>query len=137
MKPFKIQHVQELKLNDLPQRSIFGEWALGKLADDALFYRKIVFSDKAHFWLNGCVNKHNFRFWSEDQPEELQKRSQFGAVYGLVASLNRTSSKMLRMVNGERYRMMISNLFFDQKSKSLTSMTCGFNKTVPDATQHA
>ena len=51
VKPFKIQLVQELKLNDLPQRRIFGEWALGKLAEDPLHYRKIVLSYKAHFWL--------------------------------------------------------------------------------------
>ena len=29
-RPFKIQLVQELKPNYLPQRRIFGEWALGK-----------------------------------------------------------------------------------------------------------
>ena len=39
---------------------IFGEWALEKLAED-------------HFWLNGYVNKQNCLFWSEGQPEELQK----------------------------------------------------------------
>ena len=63
----------KLKQNDLPQRRIFIEWALGKLAEDPLLYRKIVFSDEAHFWLNGYVNKQNCRFWSEDQPEALQK----------------------------------------------------------------
>ena len=59
VKPFKIQLLQELKPNDLPQRRIFGEWALGKLSEDPR--------------LNGYVNKHNCRFCSEDQPEELQK----------------------------------------------------------------
>ena len=58
-KPFKIQLVQELKLNGLQQRRIFGEWALGKLAEDPPFYRKIVFSNEAHFWRNGCLNKQN------------------------------------------------------------------------------
>ena len=67
--------MQDLKPNDLPQRRIFGEWALGKLAEVPLFDRKIVFSDEAHFWLNGYVNKENCRSWSEDQPEELQKLS--------------------------------------------------------------
>ena len=36
-KPFKIQLVQELKPNELTQRRIFGEWALGKLAEVPLF----------------------------------------------------------------------------------------------------
>ena len=73
VKPFKIQLVQELKPNDLPLRRIFGEWGLGKLAEDPLLYRKFVFSDKAHFWLNEYVNKQNYLFWSEDQSEALQK----------------------------------------------------------------
>ena len=33
------------------------EWDLGKMAEDLLLYQKIVFSDEAHFWLNGYVNK--------------------------------------------------------------------------------
>ena len=44
-----------------------------KLAEDALLYRKIVFTGETHFWLNGYVNKQIFRFWSEDQPELFQK----------------------------------------------------------------
>ena len=46
--------VQELKPNDLLQHKIFGEWALEKVAENTLLYRKI-----AHFWLNGYVNKQN------------------------------------------------------------------------------
>ena len=63
----------EFKSNDLTQRRIYGDWSLGKLAEDLLLYQKIVFSDEAHFWLNGYVNKHNCGFWSEDQSKELQK----------------------------------------------------------------
>ena len=47
--------------------------AIQKLAEDPLLYRKIVFSNEAHFWLNGYVNEPNRQFWSEDQPEALQK----------------------------------------------------------------
>ena len=28
------------------------------------FHRKIIFSDEAHFWFNGFVNKQNMRYWS-------------------------------------------------------------------------
>ena len=59
----------------------FGEWGLGKLAEDPFLYRKIVFSNETHFWLDGYVNKQHSRFWSEDQPEAcIRKKSQFGAV---------------------------------------------------------
>ena len=37
-------------------------------------------------------------------------------------------------VNGELYREMISNFFYP-RCMSLTCLTCGFNKTVPHATQ--
>ncbi|GFY07082.1 histone-lysine N-methyltransferase SETMAR [Trichonephila clavipes] len=33
------------------------------------FHRRILFSDEAHFWLNGYVNKQNCRIWSEANPQ--------------------------------------------------------------------
>ncbi|GFV15911.1 uncharacterized protein TNCV_988941 [Trichonephila clavipes] len=33
------------------------------------FHKRILFSDEAHFWLNGYVNKHNCRIWSEANPQ--------------------------------------------------------------------
>ena len=75
VKPTKFQLMQELKSNDLPQCRILGEWALGKLAEDILLYRKTVFSGEADFWLNGYVNKQNCRFWYEGQSKVLQKLS--------------------------------------------------------------
>ncbi|GFV58852.1 hypothetical protein TNCV_1260791 [Trichonephila clavipes] len=29
------------------------------------YHKLILFSDEAHFWLNGYVNKQNCRIWSE------------------------------------------------------------------------
>ncbi|GFX24806.1 transposable element Tc3 transposase [Trichonephila clavipes] len=37
-----------------------------KLGD---FHKRILFSDEAHFWLNGYVNKQNCRIWSEANPQ--------------------------------------------------------------------
>ena len=72
-------------------------------------YRKNVFSDEEHFWLNGYVNKQNCRF----QPEELQKLPMLQKVtvwcglwagsiigpYVLKDAANRNVT-----VNAERYR---------------------------------
>ncbi|GFV79949.1 transposable element Tc3 transposase [Trichonephila clavipes] len=33
------------------------------------FHKRILFSDEAHFWLNGYVNKQNCRNWSEANPQ--------------------------------------------------------------------
>ncbi|GFT84998.1 hypothetical protein TNCV_2507921 [Trichonephila clavipes] len=36
---------------------------------NAIFEKRILFSDEAHFWLNGYVNKQNCRIWSEANPQ--------------------------------------------------------------------
>jgi hypothetical protein len=101
VKPFKIQLVQVLKPNDLPQRRIFGEWALDKLAEDPLFYRKIVFSDEAHSFLVEMSKIAVFRVKSSQKHcksyQCIQKKSLFGVDYGLAESLGRISSKMMRI----------------------------------------
>ncbi|GFU67491.1 hypothetical protein TNCV_1599731 [Trichonephila clavipes] len=33
------------------------------------FHKRILFSDEAHFWLNGYINKQNCRIWSEANPQ--------------------------------------------------------------------
>ncbi|GFT90617.1 hypothetical protein TNCV_3128031 [Trichonephila clavipes] len=33
------------------------------------FHKRILFSDEAHFCLNGYVNKQNCRIWSEANPQ--------------------------------------------------------------------
>ncbi|GFW28953.1 uncharacterized protein TNCV_202761 [Trichonephila clavipes] len=46
------------------------------------FHKRILFSDEAHFWLNGYVNKQNCRIWSEANPQMFGDRliSRFGPV---------------------------------------------------------
>ncbi|GFT82348.1 hypothetical protein TNCV_4651401 [Trichonephila clavipes] len=33
------------------------------------FHKRTLFSDEAHFWLNGYYNKQNCRIWSEANPQ--------------------------------------------------------------------
>ena len=87
-----------------------------------------MFSDEAHFWLNGYVNKQNCRFWNVYQPEELQKLPMHpekvtvwcgswadGIIgpYFFKDAANRNVTK-----NGERYREMISNFSFAQNARA-------------------
>ena len=99
--------MQELKSNDLPQRRIFGGLALGKLTEDPLLYRKIMFSDDANCWMHGYANKKNCRFYSEGQPKALEK-------------LPKHSEKVI-----------IGPYFFKD-----AALLAGFNKTVPHSTQY-
>ncbi|GFV28999.1 hypothetical protein TNCV_2275321 [Trichonephila clavipes] len=55
--------------NDHRARRRFVEWAQNEIAVVPDFHKRILFSDEAHFWLNGYVNKQNCRIWSEANPQ--------------------------------------------------------------------
>ncbi|GFX07949.1 hypothetical protein TNCV_4162181 [Trichonephila clavipes] len=55
--------------NDHQARRRFVEWAQNEMAVVSDFHKRILFSDEAHFWLNGYVNKQNCRIWSEANPQ--------------------------------------------------------------------
>ncbi|GFX91309.1 uncharacterized protein TNCV_1247241 [Trichonephila clavipes] len=50
-------------------RRRFVEWAQNEIAVVPDFHKRILFGDEAHFWLNGYVNKQNYRIWSEANPQ--------------------------------------------------------------------
>ncbi|GFU43515.1 putative DD41D transposase [Trichonephila clavipes] len=55
--------------NDHQARRRFVEWAQNEIDVVPDFHKRILFSDEAHFWLNGYANKQNCRIWSEDNPQ--------------------------------------------------------------------
>ncbi|GFV60927.1 actin-1 [Trichonephila clavipes] len=55
--------------NDHQARRRFVEWAPNEIAVLPDFHKRILFSDEAHFSLNGYVNKQNCRLWSEANPQ--------------------------------------------------------------------
>ncbi|GFY09219.1 DUF4817 domain-containing protein [Trichonephila clavipes] len=55
--------------NDHQARRRFVEWAQNEIAVVPDFHKRILFSDEAHIWLNGYVNKQNCRIWSEANPQ--------------------------------------------------------------------
>ncbi|GFV99990.1 putative transposase [Trichonephila clavipes] len=59
--------------NDHRARRRFVEWAQIEIAVVPDFHKRILFSDEAHFWLNGYVNKQNCRIWSEANPKVYVK----------------------------------------------------------------
>ncbi|GFS75074.1 DUF4817 domain-containing protein [Trichonephila clavipes] len=85
--------------NDHQARRRFVEWAQNEIAVVPDFHKRILFSDEAHFWLNGYVNKQNCRIWSEANPQ----------VY-VETPLH--PEKLT--VNGDRYRAMITNFFIPE-----------------------
>lgn len=66
--PYKINLVQELNEDDPDRRLEFCELMMEMITQNPEFLRFILFSDEATFMLNGNVNRHNFRYWSDTNP---------------------------------------------------------------------
>ncbi|GFT85653.1 uncharacterized protein TNCV_4253641 [Trichonephila clavipes] len=58
-----------IQQNDQQARRRFVDWAQNEIAVVPDFHKRILFSDEAHFLLNGYINKQNCRIWSEDNPQ--------------------------------------------------------------------
>ncbi|GFU12712.1 retrovirus-related Pol polyprotein from transposon opus [Trichonephila clavipes] len=67
------QFVLAIHQNDHQARRRFVEWAQNEIAVVPDFHKRILFSDEAHFWLNGYANKQNCRIWSEANPQVYVK----------------------------------------------------------------
>ncbi|GFV24608.1 calcium-activated chloride channel regulator 1 [Trichonephila clavipes] len=114
----------ELRDNGNGARRRFVEWAQNEIAVVPDFHKRILFSDEAHFWLNGYVNKQNCRIWSEANPqvyvetplhpEQLTVRGALwsGGIIGPHFFKNDEGHNVT--VNGDRYRAMITKFFIPE-----------------------
>lgn len=66
--PYKVHIVQKLHEEDLANRTSFAEQELARMREDITHLVRIVFSDEAHFHLNGAVNRQIHRYWSTANP---------------------------------------------------------------------
>ncbi|GFW89377.1 histone-lysine N-methyltransferase SETMAR [Trichonephila clavipes] len=102
----------------------FVEWAQNEIAVVPDFHKRILFSDEAHFWLNGYVNKQNCRIWSEANPQvhvetplHPEKLTVWCALWagGIIGSYFFKNDEGHNVtVNGDRYRAMITNFFIPE-----------------------
>ncbi|GFV84193.1 putative DD41D transposase [Trichonephila clavipes] len=102
----------------------FVEWNQNEIAVVPDFHKRILFSDEAHFWLNGYVNKQNCRIWSEANPQVYvetplhpEKLTVWcalwvGGIMGPYFFKNDENHNVT--VNGDRYRAMITNFFIPE-----------------------
>ncbi|GFV95428.1 uncharacterized protein TNCV_4574301 [Trichonephila clavipes] len=110
--------------NDHQARRRFVEWAQNEIAVVPDFLKRILFSDEAHFWLNGHVNKQNYRIWSEANPQVYvktplhpEKLTVWCALwaYGIIGPYFFKNDEGHNVtVNGDRYRAMITNFFIPE-----------------------
>lgn len=71
---YKVQLIQELKPTDHGKRRQFCEWILAREQENEGFGKRIIFTDEAHFHLNGFVNTQNCRIWAAENPRVIQER---------------------------------------------------------------
>ncbi|GFW50995.1 DUF4817 domain-containing protein [Trichonephila clavipes] len=102
----------------------FVEWAQNEIAVVPDFHKRILFSDEAHFWLNGYVNKQDCRIWSEANPQVYvetplhpEKLTVWCALWagGIIGPYFFKNDEGHNVtVNGDRYRAMITNFFIPE-----------------------
>ena len=68
--PYKMMVTQELTERDWESRRELCAKILQTAHRDAV----LMCSNEAHFHLNSCVNKQNFRYWSETNPQQVHER---------------------------------------------------------------
>lgn len=66
--PYKVHLVQELNEDDFDRRLQFCELMMERIDAEPEFLYNIVFSDEATFQIDGNINRHNCRFWSDTNP---------------------------------------------------------------------
>ncbi|GFX20489.1 uncharacterized protein TNCV_3488461 [Trichonephila clavipes] len=110
--------------NDHQARRRFVEWAQNENAVVPDFHKRILFSDEAHFWLNGYVNKQNCGIWSEANPKvyvetllHAEKLTVWCALWasGIIGPYFFKNVEGHNVtVNGDRYRAMMTNFFIPE-----------------------
>jgi hypothetical protein len=71
--PYKIQLHHALNDDDPDRRVEFCEGLTNWMNNDHELLMKICFSDESTFFLNGALNRHNCRYWSDENPHEFRE----------------------------------------------------------------
>lgn len=66
--PYKMKILHSLHEGDAIRRQDMANWFLDEIERDQDLVNNIMFSDECLFYLNGHVNTHNVRYWSQENP---------------------------------------------------------------------
>lgn len=87
LKPYKVQIVQHIPIRGFERRKNFaGIWKM-KLNDENIL-DKIIFTDEAHFELQGFVNTQNYRIWGSESPRIIIPKKKFPERVTVFCGLN-------------------------------------------------
>ena len=92
------------------------------LGTTAWIFKKIIFSDEAHFDLNGYVNKQNCLIWGEENPRIIQEQQFYPQRVTVQCSfwtegvigpyLFEDKGGQSLIVNGNRYKEIVTNFLW-------------------------
>jgi len=100
---------------------VFTDWVLVQLEVNPNFAKQIIFSDEAHFWMNGYDewNKQNCRILDDTNPREVhqlqmhpEKVTVWCGFWSGDPYFFQNEAGVAITINGERYRSMISNFLW-------------------------
>lgn len=136
--PYKISHNQTLLDTDIDRRLSFALTFLARVEVDDSWPWNILWSDEAHFYLNGDVNNQNCRIWAMEYPRAFHTiplhspkvtvwcgfTSQF--ILGpFFFEENQANGPVTCSVTALRYRDMLNNFVLPQlqQRQCLTTIT--------------
>jgi hypothetical protein len=111
--PYRLAAVQELHVNDLPQRLNYCQWFLNTIADDVL--EKTFFTDEAYFRLSGYVNSQNMRMWSLQNPHFFTEAPHYPQKIGVWAAISQRriiGPYFFQEKNNMAYNILLCNMSF-------------------------
>lgn len=89
MFPYKIQCRQAIPVRAEQQREVFAKKMLEMIDGASLDVGQIWFSDEAHFYLDGVVNRQNWRFWGTENPHLSQAQPLHSPKLTVWAAISR------------------------------------------------
>ena len=113
--PYKFQVIQKLSAEDIAKRSQFAHEELARIENNSMHLASLLFSDEAHFHLNGAVNRHNHRnsapknpHWTLEKGLHSPRTTVWAAIWqgGVFGPFF-----FDECINSERYLALLQNEF--------------------------
>ena len=114
------RYITEQRILFIQKRVHYSVRILQMVVEITDFIDKMIMTDEAHFWMDGYINKQNWRFWGSENPMEVIERTsnpQKCTVWCGITSeaiigpyfFEDTDGHQIN-VNGIRYRQMIREI---------------------------
>ena len=110
--PYHIMLHQALSDEDFARRIDFCIWAMDKFGEDEQFFDRVMFSDESTFHNNGLVNRHNFHYYSDENPHLIrsidhQRRWSVNVWAGVIGTKVIGPHFFDGNLNGEKFRKFL------------------------------